>query len=137
MKRETTEWLRISREDLQSAAYLFEKKLFRMVCYHAQQTVEKIFKAVLVENEIDIPKVHNLLDLNNAIRRLGYETNLTNEEAIFLNSIYRWRYPPDLGLLPLGEPTEMDAEKALRIAGAMNDWSKDNFEPSTSTIPSV
>jgi len=137
MKRETTEWLRISREDLQSAAYLFEKKLFRMVCYHAQQTVEKIFKAVLVENEIDIPKVHNLLDLNNAIRRLGYETNLINEEAIFLNSIYRWRYPPDLGLLPLGEPTEMDAEKALRIAGAMNDWSKDNFEPSTSTIPSV
>ena len=58
MKRETTEWLRISREDLQSAAYLFEKRLFRMVCYHAQQTVEKIFKAVLVENKIDIPKVH-------------------------------------------------------------------------------
>jgi HEPN domain-containing protein len=41
MRRETEEWLKLANEDLQSAEYLFEKKLFRMVCFHAQQSVEK------------------------------------------------------------------------------------------------
>jgi HEPN domain-containing protein len=94
-----------------------------MVCYHAQQTVEKVLKSVLAEKEVEIPRIHNLLDLNNSARRLGYATDLTDEEAIFLNTIYRWRYPPDLGLLPLGEPTEMDAQRALNIARAIVYWS--------------
>ncbi len=35
---------------------------------------------------------------------------------IFIDSIYSGRYPADAGLLPLGEPTESDAEKAVKIA---------------------
>jgi HEPN domain-containing protein len=124
MRRETEEWLKLASEDLQSAECLFEERLFRMVCFHAQQTVEKVLKSVLAENDVEIPRIHNLLDLNNSARRLGYATDLTDEEAIFLNTIYRWRYPPDLGLLPLGEPTEMDAQRALNIARAIVYWSR-------------
>jgi len=123
MRRETEEWLKLADEDLQSAEYLFEKGLFRMVCFHAQQSVEKVLKSVLAEREVEIPRIHNLLDLNNSAKKLGYVTSLTDEEAIFLNTIYRWRYPPDLGLLPSGEPTELDSQRALNIARVIVDWS--------------
>lgn len=123
MRRETEEWLKLANEDLQSAEYLFEKRLLRMVCFHAQQSVEKVLKSLLAENEVEIPRIHNLLDLNNSVKRLGYSTDLTDEEAIFLNTVYRWRYPPDLGLLPSGELTEPDTQRALSIARAIVDWS--------------
>jgi len=123
MRRETGEWLKVANEDLQSAEYLFEKRLFKMVCYHSQQAVEKVLKSLLAEKEVEIPRIHNLLDLNNAIKKLGYETPLTDEEAIFLNTIYRWRYPPDIGLLPSGEPMEQDSQRALNIARVIVGWS--------------
>jgi HEPN domain-containing protein len=125
MRRETEEWLKLANEDLQSAEYLFEKSLFRMVCYHAQQAVEKVLKSLFAENEIEIPRIHNLLDLNNSARKLGHTTGLTEEQAIFLNTVYRWRYPPDIGLLPSGEPTELDARRALDIARTIVNWSGD------------
>jgi HEPN domain-containing protein len=35
----------------------------------------------------------------------------------FLNGVYvEFRYPPDIGLLPHGEPSKEDAQKALEIA---------------------
>jgi HEPN domain-containing protein len=122
MRKEAEEWIKIASEELQSAEYLFERLLFRMVCYHAQQTVEKVLKALLVEHEIDFPRTHNILDLRNAVKSLGYKIRLTDGDAIFLNSIYRTRYPSDLGLLPSGEPTEKDAEKALYMAKAIVEW---------------
>ena len=125
MRKETEGWIKIAGEDLQSAKYLFEKALHRMVCYHAQQAVEKLLKAILVEHEIDIPRIHNLLDLNNAARKLGQNTPLADEDAVFLNSIYRSRYPLDTGLLPWGEPTKADAEKALGLAKTVSDWFKE------------
>jgi HEPN domain-containing protein len=82
-----------------------------MVCFHSQQAVEKVLKSILAEGEVEIPWIHNILDLNNSAKRLGYTTSLTDEEAIFLSTVYRWRYPSDLGLLSSGEPTEMDAKK--------------------------
>lgn len=128
MKKEAEEWARIAMEELQSAEYLCEKSLFRMVCYHAQQAVEKVLKALLVENEIDFPRTHNILDLNNAVKQLQYKSALSDEDAVFLNGIYKTRYPLDLGLLPSGEPTKEDAERALHIAQKMRDWFKEILE---------
>ncbi len=124
MRKEAEAWIKIAGEELQSAEYLAEKKLFRMVCYHSQQSVEKILKSLLVEHDIDIPRTHNVFDLNNAARKLGYETKLDDEDAVFLNSIYHARYPADLGLVPSGEPAAKDAEKALQIARRMAAWLK-------------
>ena len=47
---------------------------------------------------------------------------MTDEDAVFLSSIYRARYSSDAGLLPLGEPIEQDAERALIIAREMARW---------------
>lgn len=125
MKKETKQWIKIALEELQSAEYLFERSLFRMVCYHAQQTVEKILKAILTEHNIEFFRTHNVLDLSNAVKEIGLQVPLTPEDAIFLNSIYRARYPADLGLLPTGEPTKEDAQKSLSIAHKVLGWLKE------------
>jgi HEPN domain-containing protein len=122
MRKETEGWIKIANEEFQSARYLFDKSLFRMVCYHSQQTVEKILKAVLVEHEVEVPFTHNLLDLNNAVKEFNYETPISDEECVFLNSIYRSRYPSDAGLLPAGEPEKEDARKAFEIADTILKW---------------
>ncbi len=124
MRKEAEAWLKISVEDLQSAEILFERRLFRMACYHAQQSVEKVLKALLADREVDFPRTHNLLDLNNAIKKLGHPALITDEAAVFLNSIYRARYPSEAGLLPFGEPLEKDAEQALKTAKEVSDRMK-------------
>lgn len=115
MKRETSEWLEIAIEDYKAAECLFEEGFYRMVCYHCQQAVEKGLKAILVENGIDFHRTHNIIDLTNAVGKIGYEIAISEEDAVFLNSVYKSRYPSALGLLPSGEPTKDDAEKALNI----------------------
>lgn len=125
MKKESKEWIKIAIEELQSAEYLFEKSLYRMVCYHAQQAVEKILKAILTEHETEFSRTHNILDLRNAVEKIGYRTPIIDEDAIFLSSIYRARYPSDLGLLPSGEPTKEDADKALTLAKGIVNWLKE------------
>lgn len=124
MRKEAEAWLKISAEDLQSAEVLFERKLFRMACYHSQQSVEKVLKALLSDHEVDFPRTHNILDLNNAIKKLGYPAMITDEDAVFLNSIYRARYPSEAGLLSSGEPLEMDAEQSLKTAREVADRAK-------------
>lgn len=130
MRKETEAWLKIAEEELLSAEHLSKIKIFRMVCYHAQQSIEKTFKALLVEREIEISRTHNILDLNNAVKKIGYTTRLSDSDAIFLNSIYRARYPADLGLLPSGAPTEQDAQKALALAEDTEVWLKSILQDS-------
>lgn len=122
MRKEAEAWLSISAEDLQSAEVLFDRKLYRMACYHAQQSVEKVFKALLADREIDFPRTHNILDLHNAARKLGYSAIITDEDASFLNGIYRARYPSEAGLLPSGAPIEKDAVQALKTAREVASW---------------
>jgi HEPN domain-containing protein len=122
MKRETEEWLKIAEEDFQAAEHLFGISLFRMVGYHAQQSVEKGLKAILTEQEIESSRTHNIIDLSNAAQEIGHGLPIDTDDAVFLNSVYRARYPAALGLLPTGEPTEKDAEKALHIARKMREW---------------
>ncbi|MEW6684737.1 MAG: HEPN domain-containing protein [Candidatus Edwardsbacteria bacterium] len=116
MKKETESWLKIAYEDFQAAENLMKIDLYRMVCYHSQQTVEKILKALLTEKEIEFERSHNIIDLKVAVMKVEYGVKISDEDAVFLNSIYRSRYPSDAGLLPTGEPTKEDAEKALNIA---------------------
>ena len=91
MRKEAEAWLKISAEDLHSAEVLFERRLFRMACYHAQQSVEKVLKTLLADREVDFPRTHNILDLQNAIKKLGHSAFLADEDAVFLNGIYRAR----------------------------------------------
>lgn len=116
MKLETKEWIKIVNEEVASANLLFKNGIYRMVCLHSQQAVEKILKALLTEWGVEFKKTHNIVDLLSLLNTQGLTVNVNYEEAGFLNAIYRSRYPSDAGLLPHGEPTEDDASKALALA---------------------
>ncbi|MGQ9623574.1 MAG: HEPN domain-containing protein [Candidatus Caldatribacteriaceae bacterium] len=103
-----------------------------MVCYHAQQAVEKVLKVLLIEKETPPPRTHNILDLCIALGELGNNPPLSDEESVFLTSVYRARYPAGLGLLPSGEPSRADAERALQCASKVWRWFQEVYKASPS-----
>lgn len=56
--------------------------------------------------------MHDIVELSREVKKLGWDIGLSMDDAVFLNSIYKGRYPTEEGLLPLGEPLKADAVKA-------------------------
>jgi HEPN domain-containing protein len=64
MRRMTEEWLSSARDDLDTIRAIENNpRLTNVAAFHAQQCVEKCYKAILEEHEIDIPNIHNLVTL--------------------------------------------------------------------------
>ena len=116
MRKTTAAWLAEAREELETASILFEYRKYRGVCLHSQQCVEKGLKALVLEKGRRPARTHDVVELLNVVTADGWAVGLPMDEAVFLNSVYRGRYPTEEGLLPHGEPTEEDARRALRAA---------------------
>ncbi len=119
MRKNTEAWLKEAEDELSSAGILIDHRKCRAVCYHSQQSVEKGLKALIIEKGAKPERTHDIVELLNAARRIGWEIALPMDDAVFLNSIYKGRYPAEEGLLPHGEPTMADAEKAISAAKAL------------------
>ncbi|HWF44099.1 MAG TPA: HEPN domain-containing protein [Candidatus Kapabacteria bacterium] len=66
MRPLTEEWLSLANGDYRTMRREFrvtEEPNYRGVCYHAQQCVEKLFKAFLHANRIAFPKTHDIVEL--------------------------------------------------------------------------
>lgn len=86
------------------------------MAFHAQQCVEKCFKALLEEADIEIRKTHNLLTLKTAINQ-RQQLDFDEDMLSLLNKLYiDSRYPGSFGLLPSGIPSLEDAEKFVAFA---------------------
>jgi HEPN domain-containing protein len=123
-----TEWLKAAYSDILVIEKILNDPLLTHVAsFHAQQAVEKSFKALLEFHKSQVPKKHDVVHL---YRLVGEGIKLENEEILFrLNGLYiESRYPGDFGLLPYGKPTLEDAkefyafaneifEQALKIIG--------------------
>lgn len=118
MRKITEDWIKDAEDELSSALILLEHGKYKGACYHSQQSVEKGLKAVIIENGNRPEKTHDVMDLFNNVKKLGCKIDLSIDDAVFLNSIYKGRYPTEEGLLPHGEPTKADAERAAKTAGA-------------------
>jgi len=116
MKNAVQEWIKQSAEELNMAIYLLKGRYYRGVCYHSQQAIEKAIKAQLLNKGWDLEKTHSMERLAAIAAEYRIKLNISDEETVFIDSIYRGRYPIETGLLPLGDPTDEDAEKALDIA---------------------
>jgi len=57
-------WLQYASDDLKSAKVLLAEGVFNMACFHAQQVVEKLFKAIISAYDQPIPRTHNLIRLH-------------------------------------------------------------------------
>lgn len=118
MRKATEAWLRDAEEEIDSAAVLLERGLFRPACYHSQQCVEKGLKVLIIEKGGRPERTHDIVDLLNRVDAAGWDVLLSMDDAVFLNSTYKGRYPTEEGLLPHGEPRREDAERAVNAANA-------------------
>lgn len=116
MRKVTTSWIKDVEEELDSAVILYEHGKYRGACYHSQQCVEKGLKTLILERGEKPKRIHDIIELHNIVKKMGWEIDMTIDDAVYLNSIYKGRYPTEEGLLPHGEPSKEDAEKALAVS---------------------
>jgi len=119
MRTATAAWLLEAQDDLDSAIILRDHGKFRGACLHGQQCVEKLLKTLLLEKGRRPARTHDLVELLNAVAREGWSAGLETDDAVFLNSVHRGRYPTEAGLLPHGEPTAQEADRAVASAQAV------------------
>jgi len=116
MKTFTKEWLVAANDDLLTVnAIISNDLLTHIVAFHAQQCIEKCFKAILEDNEIDLPKIHKLIKLKNI---LPIQLSISNDDILnTLDGLYiDSRYPGAMGLLPNGKPTLEEAREFYEFA---------------------
>ena len=79
-----------------------------IVCFHAQQAVEKSLKAVLFSHEIEFRRTHNLSDLATLLRQNGVSLPVKDEVLQMLNPFaVSFRYDDiDVELFPLSDVAE-------------------------------
>ena len=102
MKKITEDWLKAAKDDLDVIERIIkDEHLSHIVAFHAQQSLEKLFKAVIEEHDIETQKIHKLVTLYGRIESvLGEEMDLQLLKT--LDSLYiEARYPGELGLLPM------------------------------------
>lgn len=112
-------WLAFAADDLHAAEALLEKDIPNLVCFHAQQCIEKVLKFLLLDHHQPSPKIHDLKELYtrcvdaNILKVLPFKT-----EIMMLSPFYVPTRCPDavVGSLPDRLPTEQDAQQALAAA---------------------
>jgi len=119
MKKQVKQWLRYAEIDLLSAEKLLnEEELTRSVTFHSHQAVEKSLKAILENEDIRIPKTHDLEKLYGVILKQGIKLELEEDILAQLNDVYiDSRYPGDPGLIPEGVPSREKANEFFNAAG--------------------
>ncbi len=117
MKAITQEWLNYAQTDLLTCKEILNnEQLTNIVAFHAQQTVEKCFKAIIEESNVKVPKIHSLIRLFGQIETsINFPVN--EDEIKMLDRVYtETRYPGDLGMLYDGKPSIEEALKLYNFA---------------------
>jgi len=75
-----------------------------------------VLKAPIIDKGERPERVHDIIGLANRVKIAGWDISFSTDDMVFLNSIYKGRYPTEEGLLPHGLPGEGDARRALNAA---------------------
>ena len=127
MKKQAKEWLRFAKTDLQSSKTLIiDENLSTSAAFHVQQCVEKSLKGLLELYNEKVPRVHDLIKLNQQIEEIDTINIKIDEEIIDqINQVYiDTRYPADFGLLPEGNPSKERIEKFIEEAESIYNQSE-------------
>ena len=114
-------WLEHARSDLALARLGARADILpEQLCFHAQQAVEKAFKAVLLHRKVEFPFTHDLSELLDALADAGIEVPESLAEADALTPYaVETRYPGFWG-----EITEQDVEEAIGLAEEVLRWAE-------------
>ncbi|AEF18254.1 HEPN domain protein [Thermoanaerobacterium xylanolyticum LX-11] len=115
---EYKQWLNYAEDDYKAANELLKAKLYNVVCFYSQQSIEKYLKAYLIYNGINPPRVHHLITLIRIINKFSDAFDEFIDDVKTVDMYYiPSRYPDaPIGSLPDGMPNEDDAKKALEVA---------------------
>jgi len=118
MRKQAEQWLLYARSDLETCRQLLDQEdLTNIVIFHAQQCVEKSFKALLELSDRNIPRIHDLRRLLQSISLLYPHVEIDQDTLDTLNQVYiDTRYPSDFGILPEGRPSSGTAKKLQQFA---------------------
>lgn len=112
MKDITGEWLKSAESDLRLIGKIIEDEhLAHLSAFHAQQVIEKSFKAIIEEFGIGKFKSHSL---ENLYEKTKHKISQTYRIDLFilLDQLYiDSRYPGEMGLLPEGKPSLLEAQE--------------------------
>jgi HEPN domain-containing protein len=113
MKEVTERWVRKSDGDFRSMKLLFstnEEPNYDAVCYHAQQSIEKLLKAVLIESNAKFRRTHDLQELLVSVLDIHPElANLESNLSRLTELGMEFRYPDEFA-------SKFDAERSIEIA---------------------
>ena len=119
MRKETKNWWEQAKEDLKAAKINYDNKVYYVASFLSQQAAEKALKAVLLESESKIPKVHDLIFLAKKARAPDTIVNQCDE----LTWVYiETRYPDFSGENPHHKFTKEVVKKHLLIAEEVLTW---------------
>ena len=116
MQEETSNWLKYSEENLEAAKVLFESNLYNPCLHNIQQSIEKALKSLFVEKSIPFKKTHNVLELNNLLKKNGVRIELTEDECDFIDSIYLPTKYPIGSALPSFYPDNEICQNSISLA---------------------
>lgn len=122
------DWLRYARSDLALARVQRPTAVFlEMLCFHAQQAVEKSIKAVLLANEIRFPYTHDIARLISLVKEAGILWLEGLDQAAELTEYAsETRYPGSV------EPvSEEDYRQAIEIAEQVLAWAASLIKETT------
>lgn len=90
------EWLNYANMDMISAQYLTSLKPmpYEIICYHCQQTAEKLLKAYIIFHDGELLRTHDLIELNSICCTYSKEFLNIIDNCINLNDYsVQVRYP--------------------------------------------
>ena len=125
MKKETKIWYEQAEDDYKNGKLLTKSKSYRGAVLFAQQSVEKILKAYIIEYKNELPrKTHRIEVLIKDAKLNSEELNIRNVEE--LSKAYTWVRYPDLSqkFYKQKDITNM----LLVIADELYLWVKEKFE---------
>jgi len=115
------QWLDKGNDDLRSAEYLstmHHPTPDEIICYLCQQSAEKYLKSFLFLNDIEPPKIHNLIELLEMCEKINsnFSVLLPQLDVLRVYSVLP-RYPNELGI------TSDDVKIAIRYAKVVQEFS--------------
>ena len=114
------DWIRHARGDLKIACPdSLEGYILNQLCFHAQQSVEKSLKAVLIKHGIDFPKTHNIKLLIESLPGSIEKPSFFDELPYLTDFAVAARYP---GIVD--ELTDDEYREIVDLAAKTLEWAK-------------
>jgi HEPN domain-containing protein len=119
---EAVQVLRVAARDIQAFDVLKEapEVHISIVCFHAQQAIEKSLKAVLFLHQIEFRRTHNLTELAELLHQNKIETPVINDQLERLNPFaVTLRYGDDIEIELISRDT------ATKMVNSIFEWAEE------------